>query len=91
MLQLFARLDTNLSVPSPLAGSEASEARSRGQGEGCHTTRSLGWTSDNWCTSRTPFAEPPLSPALPRKGGGSEMRSLSGHRSTSRKMQRGFP
>jgi ATP-dependent DNA ligase len=31
-----AAIDT-LSVPSPLAGSEASEARSRGQGEGYHT------------------------------------------------------
>jgi hypothetical protein len=81
MLQLFARLDTNLSVPSPLAG--------EGQGEGCHATCSLGWTSSN--ASRTLFPEPPLSPALPRKGGGSELRSLSGHRSTSRKMQRGFP
>jgi len=52
-----------LSVPSPLAG--------EGQGEGCHTTCSLNWTSRNTRTPQTPFPGPPLSPALPRKGGGS--------------------
>ncbi|MET3842129.1 hypothetical protein ABIE49_004207 [Bradyrhizobium sp. OAE829] len=52
-----------LAVPSPLAG--------EGQGEGYPTTRSLRSTSDNRCFQQTLFPEPPLSPALPRRGGGS--------------------
>ena len=57
-----------LSVPSPLAG--------EGQGEGCPTTCSIDLprytplVSDRF--PQAPFAGPPLSPALPHKGGGSD-------------------
>src|SRR5882757_7896624 len=44
------------STPLPLAGSEASGARSRG-----------------WGSTRAVPMPPPLSPALPRKGGGSTL------------------
>jgi hypothetical protein len=66
-----------LSVPSTLVGSEASEARFRGQGGGCRTACSLGLSSDilhvrspKARSRRTPF--PGLPPSLPQKGGGSE-------------------
>jgi hypothetical protein len=64
-----------LTVPSPLAG--------EGQGEGYPTTCSLDFASRNKRLFRTPFAEPPLSPALPRKGGGSRL-STQLQRSTHR-------
>jgi hypothetical protein len=68
-----------LSVPSPLVGSEASEARFRGQGGGCRTARSFSLSSASLHvrspkarSRRTPFPGLPPSPALPHKGGGSE-------------------
>ena len=61
---------SGLSVPSPLAGG--------GQGEGCHTMRSvLGFHHDERSrlseqrSRRRSRPGPPLSPALPRKVGGS--------------------
>src|ERR1700738_5642611 len=61
-------LATAPSVPSPLAG--------QGQGEGCHTTCRLLF-GDSFPSRerfhRTPFAGPPLSPALLRNGGGREL------------------
>jgi hypothetical protein len=72
-------LGADLAVPSPLVGSEASEARSRGQGGGCHTARGPLFGDDIDCLlarerfHRTPSLRLPPSPALPRKGGGSEL------------------
>jgi hypothetical protein len=53
------------SVPSPLAG--------EGQGEGCHTTCSLDLTDTFSRNTCAPPVGLPLSPALPRKGGGSPL------------------
>ena len=61
----FLPLAAVLTVPSPLAG--------EGQGEGCHTTRSLGWAAKLTFLSHTLPVALPLSPALPRKGGGSAL------------------
>ena len=72
-------LGAELSVPSPLAGSEASEARSRGQGGGYHTAYCSLFGDDLHLRPpmarfhRTPSLRLPPSPALPRKGGGSEL------------------
>ena len=52
-----------LPVPSPLAG--------EGQGEGYHTARSLDSNACISFRSRIPPVALPLSPTLPRKGGGS--------------------
>jgi hypothetical protein len=60
---LHLPLAAALSVPSPLAG--------EGQGEGCHATCSLDLRLNHAPHFLTPSVWLPLSPALPRKGGGS--------------------
>ncbi|TWB93680.1 hypothetical protein FBZ93_110286 [Bradyrhizobium macuxiense] len=67
----LSTLRTGLSVPSPLAG--------EGQGEGCHTTGSVIFEREDNARPRLQARlpkhasrpGPPLSPTLPRKGGGS--------------------
>ncbi|MFK4503739.1 hypothetical protein ABIF86_008030 [Bradyrhizobium japonicum] len=80
--QFSERLGTSLSVPSPLLSAEAlakaDAGEGEGQGEGCHTVGRFG--SSAWETGaplpavgtrQAPSPGLPLSPALPRKGGGS--------------------
>ncbi|MET4197619.1 hypothetical protein ABIA95_001609 [Bradyrhizobium sp. LA8.1] len=68
--QFSERLGTSLSVPSPLAG--------EGQGEGCGTVGRFGSSAGEASAlllavnaSKASLPGLPLSPALPRKGGGS--------------------
>jgi len=63
MTRRHSPLAAALSVPSPLAG--------EGQGEGYHATCSLDLHLNHARHFLTPPAGLPLSPALPRKGGGS--------------------
>jgi hypothetical protein len=65
----LSTLCSTLTVPSPLAG--------EGQGEGYHTACSINVPIYRHprlmeqCTHQRSRPGPPLSPALPRKGGGS--------------------
>jgi hypothetical protein len=66
MTSCFASLGAvALGVPSPLAG--------EGQGEGYHATRPLDLAPNCSRNKHTPPVGLPLSPALPRKGGGSPL------------------
>jgi DNA polymerase I len=72
----FKSGSTAASVPSPLAGSEASEARSRGQGGGSHRDVASGL---------------PPSPSLPHKGGGSPQRKGGDPRTDKTASSKGTP